>query len=41
MRKAHSPQLSISQVNISEIEIDLRSRDDIPQIIVGIKGATP
>jgi len=37
MRKVHSPQISIGQVNISEIEIDLRSRDDIPQILLGLK----
>ena len=37
MRKVHSPQMSIGQVNISDIEIDLRSRDDIPQILLGLK----
>lgn len=37
MRKDYSPQMSIGQVNISEVEIDLRSRDDIPQILLGLK----
>ena len=37
MRIVHPPQMSIGQINIADIKIDLRSRDDIPQILLGLQ----
>jgi len=37
MRKFQDPHLKIGEVPISEIEIDFKSRDDIPQILLGLK----
>ena len=37
MRVIHSPQMSVGQINIADIHIDLRSRDDIPQILLGLQ----
>lgn len=37
MRIVHPPQMSIGQIDISEIKIDIQSRDDIPQILLGLQ----
>ena len=37
MRVVHFPQLQLGELNISEITIDHRSRDDIPQILRGLQ----
>ena len=37
MRIVHSPQMSIGQTNIGDIKIDIISRDDIPQILLGLQ----
>ncbi|MGK5093326.1 ISNCY family transposase [Deltaproteobacteria bacterium TL4] len=38
MRKVIEMQLKIGQVDISRIEIDLRSRDEIPKLLLGLQG---
>ncbi len=37
MRKFEEKQLHFGEVPISEIKIDLKSRDDIPQILLGLQ----
>ena len=37
MRKIIENQLKIGQVDIAKIELDLRSRDEIPQLLLGLK----
>lgn len=37
MRKIIENQLKIGQVDISKIELDLRSRDEIPQLLLGLQ----
>ena len=37
MRKKIEPQMILGEVNISEIEFDPRSRDDIPQLLKGLQ----
>jgi len=37
MRIVHNPQMTFGQVNIADIEISLKSRDDIPQILLGLQ----
>lgn len=37
MRTVLSPQMSIGQTDIADIELDLSSRDDIPQILHGLQ----
>ena len=37
MRKTHDPQPQLGQVGIEDIELDLRSRDDIPALPVGLQ----
>jgi len=37
MRKIIEKQLKFGQVDISSIELDLRFRDEIPQLLVGLK----
>ncbi|MCR4336192.1 MAG: ISNCY family transposase [Candidatus Omnitrophica bacterium] len=37
MRKVMEMQLKIGQVDISKIEIDLQSRDEIPELLLGLK----
>ena len=37
MRKVEEKQLHFGEVPISEIKIDLKSRDDIPQILLGLQ----
>ncbi len=37
MRKIIEKQLKFGQVDISSIELDLRSRDEIPQLLAGLK----
>lgn len=37
MRKIIENQLKIGQVDISEIELDLHSRDEIPQLLLGLQ----
>lgn len=36
MRKVVDPQLQIGEVDISKIEFDLRSRDEIPKLLMGL-----
>ena len=37
MRKVIEKQLKIGQVDICNIQIDLRSRDEIPQLLLGLQ----
>ena len=37
MRKAIAPQTKIGEVDISRIEFDLRSRDEIPKLLMGLQ----
>ena len=37
MRKAIEPQIQFGQVDISKIEFDLRSRDEIPKLLMGLQ----
>ena len=37
MRKVIEQQMKLGQVNISEIEFDLRSRDEIPRLLMGLQ----
>ncbi len=37
MRKVIEPQMKLGQVNISEIEFDLSSRDEIPRLLMGLQ----
>ena len=37
MRKIIEKQLKFGQVDISSIELDLRSRDEIPQLLAGLQ----
>jgi IS5 family transposase len=37
MRKTIDPQTKLGQVNISQIEFDLRSRDEIPKLLMGLQ----
>ena len=37
MRRIKTPQLHFGEVNIADIEIDARSRDDVPAILKGLQ----
>ena len=37
MRLVHNPQMTFGQVDIADIEISLKSRDDIPHILLGLQ----
>lgn len=37
MRKIIEPQMQFGQINISEISFDLRSRDEIPKLLMGLQ----
>ena len=37
MRNVFSPQMSIGQIGIADIQIDVSSRDDIPVILLGLQ----
>lgn len=37
MRKTIDPQLKIGEISVPHIEIDLKSRDDIPKILLGLQ----
>ena len=37
MRKVIHQQLNLGETGIPEIEIDLKSRDDIPQVLLGLQ----
>jgi transposase, IS5 family len=37
MRKAHDPQIKLDQVSIEDITFDLRDRDEIPQVLIGLQ----
>lgn len=37
MRKTIEPQMQFGQVDISEIKFDLRSRDEIPKLLMGLQ----
>ncbi len=37
MRKIESPQVQIGEVVISQIKFDLRSRDEIPKLLMGLQ----
>ena len=37
MRTVKNPQMSLGQVDIADIEINLKSRDDIPQLLLGLQ----
>ncbi|MDE0908742.1 MAG: ISNCY family transposase, partial [SAR324 cluster bacterium] len=37
MRTVHEPQMKFDEVDIATIELDLKSRDDIPPILRGLQ----
>ena len=37
MRKIIEKQLKFGQANISDIQLDVNSRDEIPQLLMGIQ----
>lgn len=37
MRKIIDTQMKIGEVNISEIDFDLQSRDEIPKLLMGLQ----
>ena len=37
MRKVIEPQMKLGEVPISHIEVDLKSRDEIPKVLIGLK----
>lgn len=37
MRQSFNPQLQFGQVPIENIRIDIKSRDDIPQLLLGLQ----
>lgn len=37
MRQTHNPQLKFGEIPISEINIDLTTRDDIPPLLLGLQ----
>ena len=37
MRKIIDPQLKFGEVNIAEIKFDLKSRDEIPKLLMGLQ----
>ncbi len=37
MRKVMEPQMTIGEVSIPDIEFDLRSRDEIPKVLIGLQ----
>ncbi len=37
MRKAIEPQMLIGEIPIADIQIDLRSRDEIPKVLIGLQ----
>jgi transposase, IS5 family len=37
MRNVFPPQMSIGQIGIADIQIDVSSRDDIPVILLGLQ----
>ena len=41
MRTVHEPQMKFDEVDIATIELDLKSRDDIPPILAVCNTYTP
>ena len=37
MRKLRNPQLERGEVRIEDIELDLKSRDDTPALLIGLQ----
>ncbi len=37
MRKFITPEMESGEINISEIEFDLHSRDEIPKMLIGLQ----
>jgi len=37
MRKVIEPQMEIGEVSIADIQFDLRSRDEIPKLLIGLQ----
>ena len=37
MRKVTKPQIKFGEVDIAKIEFDLRSRDEIPKLLLGLQ----
>ena len=37
MRKVIESQMTIGEVSIADIEFDLRSRDEIPKLLIGLQ----
>ena len=37
MRNLRNPQLERSEVRIEDIELDIKSRDDIPALLIGLQ----
>ena len=37
MRKTHDPQPELGEAGIESIELDLRSKNDIPALLIGLQ----
>jgi IS5 family transposase len=37
MRKVKLPQMKLGEVEVSKIQLDTRSRDEIPKLLMGLK----
>ncbi len=37
MRKVKESQMKLGEVNIADIKFDLRSRDEIPKLLMGLQ----
>lgn len=37
MRKIIEPQMKIGEIAIADIQIDLKSRDEIPKVLIGLQ----
>jgi hypothetical protein len=37
MRRVKNPQFKLGEIPIADIKIDLKSRDDIPQLLSGLQ----
>ena len=41
MRNLRNPQLERGEVRIEDIELDIKSRDDIPVLLIGLQHLYP
>ena len=39
MRAIRNPQMELGEIRIEEIELDMKSRDDIPALLLGLQAS--